>query len=477
MRDTLLGPSNVKRSASLYLPIPTAMFVEAERQPPTGVSIDGNDIENKFTDIVSNAPWRHQIPAYQAFLQRARFPDITALIHRGLAGIATKEEPEIELPSIIEYLEDNATRDGKSLVELFNFMISEVLAVGKVEVLVDVDQTSNQLVLVPYVAESFVNWKSAIIEDKKVITLSVLAEPIAKEDQDEFTHDTVISHNVGRMFVEVEGEVLQAYNTQKFIDDEAKGPPVIPTLRGNTFPEIPLVIASVAGTGVDVEWTCPLVGVSDLSVSIYQKDADMSNSEFLTCNPMLVFSGVDGDSDELPNIIGSSVTWALPDNLAKAYYVEPAGSCLSHMSTRIDNLFEEAVQYGVSVLGNNKSSGEAAETVKMRQAGNSSNLRTIIQSCAEALSDLLDICEMWEKNATVPSGEVEVKPNLELTEMTLTAQEQTALLQAWMNGAISHQSYLKNIKEAGIELDGDSVEEELDLIATSKPALDEPTAE
>jgi len=472
MRDTIAGPSNVKRSGSLYLPIPTSMFINADVQPPTGISIDGNDLEGQTTNIVSNAPWQHEIPAYQSFLQRARFPDTTNLIQRGLLGVAVKIDPVFELPSKIEYLRDRATRGDKSLVELFEFMVSEVLSVGRVSLLVDVDDTLNRLVIVPFVAESLINWKEADVKDDRKFTLSVLAEGVEQDDRDEFSHDVSNAFRVLRLFGKLDEEVVQGYNTQLYIDETPKEEPVFPMLRGTIFPEIPLSVANVSGTGI-TEWTCPLVGVSDITISIYQKDADMSNAEFLTCNPMLVFTGVDSDNDELPDIIGSNVTWSLPDSESKAFYVEPEANCLAHMVKRVENLFNEAVQYGVSILGDNTSSGEAAETVKMRQQGNSSNLRTIIKSCANALEDALTMCLQWESNSMTPGETVSVKPNLELTEATLTAQEQTALLQAWLNGGISHNSYLSNLQNSGIELVGETPEGERDLIDTEAPELDD----
>lgn len=472
MRDTLGGPSNVKRANSLYLPIPASMYANADKQPASGISIGSSDDKNK-TDILENAPWRHPIPAYQAYLQRARFPDLTALIHRGLVGVATKKDPEIILPASIEYLRENATRDNKGLIELFRMMVSEVLAVGRITLLIDINETLGQCVIVPYQCETFINWKTVMISGEEKFSLTVMTE--AEQDEDEFSHECEQVFRVCRLNAEIDGAVVQAYNTQTYDEDGTpEGAVVIPLLRGKTYPEIPIVVSGVTGTGIK-NWTCPLVGVSDIAISIFQKDADMSNSEFITCNPMLVFSGVDGDDDELPDIIGSSVTWSLPNPDAKAYYVEPESSCLQHISTRIENLFKEAVQYGVSVLGSQSGGGEAADTVKMRQQGNSSNLRTIIQSCAEALKDALEICEKWEANSATASKKVVVNANVELAEMNMTPQEQTALLQSFLNNAISHETYLQRLLDSGVKLAGETIDGEIEKISTQAPNLDNDT--
>lgn len=475
MRDTLEGPGNVKRSGALYLPIPASMYAKRDVQPPTGISYDGNYIENKYTNVVANAPWKHNIPAYQSYLQRARFPDITALIHRGLSGVATKKDPEIILTPQIEYLREKATRDDKSLIEVFRMMVNEVLGAGRVGLLVDVNQSTNQLVLVVYCAEAITNWKMAQIDGDDRFKMVVLSEPCHSDD-DEFSHELEIEYKVCRVFLDgkdvngMETEV-QIYNVQDYENDSADQEIAIPLLRGIPYDEIPLVIASSDGTGVRT-WTCPLIGVSDIAISIYQKDADMSNSEFITCNPMLVFTGVDSENDETPDIIGSCVTWSLPDPLSKAFYVEPASTCLAHMANRISSLMDEAIKYGVSILGNGNSKSESAETVKMRQAGNSSNLRSIIRSCGEALEDALEICQEWETNKKeIIEGSIAVIPSLELTEMNMTSQEQIALMQSWINGGISHESYLQRLLDAGFKLSGKDVEGELAIIEAEAPLM------
>ena len=223
---------------------------------------------------------------------------------------------------------------------------------------------------------------------------------------------------------------------------------------------------------------CPLLGVSDISISIYQKDADMSNAEFLTCNPMLVTTGVseEVDSEGCPtgNVsfpIGSNVTMNLPDTESQAFYVEPQSSCLNHMLNRIKDLKEEAVQYGAAVLSTNKNAAEAAETVKIRQAGNSSSLRTIVKSVGEGISQILQYAYMWETNSNKESKELEFKPNLDLIEATMSPQAITALLQSYLNRALSKESFITNIKEGGIKIKDNSVDAEIAQIDTQAPNL------
>ncbi len=489
MRDTIAGPSNVKRSGALYLPIPAAMYQGASSQPPTGVSYDQNDLKNDTFNIVANAPWRHNIAAYSSFLQRARFPDMTSLLLMGLTGIAIKKKPEVKLPSSISYLEDAATKDGKTLAELFNFCVGEVLSVGRVSLLLEVDSDNNRFFINTYSAESFINWKTGFSNMEKsteVATLAVFQEQCAAKDADEFTTS---EDDLCQLVLRDEAQVLNeetdefelhfVYSVQRYLDGGALSDPITPMIRGNTIPFVPLVTVNAENVGFDIG-NCPLIGVSDIAISIYQKDADMSNAEFLTCNPMLVTKGVadDLDSEGCPTgapsfPIGSNVTMNLPDTESDAFYVEPKSNCLQHMIARIQDLKDEAVQYGSAILSTEKNASEAAETVRLRQAGNSSSLRTVIKQVGEGIEQILQYAYMWEKNSVQESEELEFDPHLELTEATLSAPEMKEFLNAVNNKKISHKSYLKNMKSGGVKLEGETIEEEINLIQNEKPTLDD----
>lgn len=479
LRDTANGVSSVKRSGALYLPIPSSMFQNSTAQPASGITTESSEFYgNKNLDgVLGNAPFRSEIPAYQAYLQRARFPDIVALLVRGLTGIAVKKEASCNLPKEIDYLKENATRDGKSLQDLFKWMVWQVLEVGRVTLLLDV-KSNGELVIVPYVAESFINWKTGRFEDKDVLSLGVFESQIL-DGEEEFSHDTVSGYLVVRNYAKVkdgeEDAVIPVYSTQKYKEETPENSPMIPLLRGKPFPFPP--VSTCGANGVTFNFgSSPVIGVSDIAISIYQKEADMAQAEFLTCNPMLVLTGA--QPEDSPGAVGSNVSLSLPDTESNVFYVEPKSNCLQHMKSRIDGLMDEAVQYGVSILGGNVNPNEAADTVRMRQQSSNANLRTIIKSVSECINEILNFAYAWEKDSLEkipdsPEGEEDYgfHPSLELSEMDLSPEEQTALLQSLLNGAISKETFLTRLKEGGLKLAGKTVEGELDLISVSAPNL------
>lgn len=470
LRDTNDGTTAIKRSGILYLPMPNAMLRKPKINIPEGIESDrGSKNTSPQNQLTTKAPWNHNNAAYSAYLQRARFPEITANCRRGLVGIATKKSSSINLPSSLQYLEGNATPDGLNLEDLYERIVSELLVTGRYELLVEPLQSNNTFTLITYNAESFVNWKQAFIDDMIRPFIAVFEEKISANEKDRFTHEASTIQNA--LFIlddegltEIQGKV---YAKQNFKDGVESGPLIIPTHMGKPSKTIPLTVITPMGLSFNVV-ASPLLGVSDIAISIYQKDADMSQSEFLTCNPMLVTSGV--DSDEVPDIIGSAVSWNFPNEQAKAYYVEPSSNCLAHMNERILALFNEAKIYGASLLSAEKKAAESAETERLRQASRGATLKEICNSAAEGINNAIKQIAEWQ--GLPVNDEKFFEANLDFSEVNLSPQAMDNLLKSWMNGAISYETYFTNLQEGGVIPKDKKADDEMAQIESERPALD-----
>lgn len=461
MRDTIAGSSAVKRSGSLYLPIPAAMIdANAKRASISQTSGTTNGALDK--DLFARAPWNHNNKFYSDYLQRARFPDITSLSLRALLGIATKKKPVIELPSTLKYLENNATPEGWTLEQLYVFLVAELLSVGRAELLVDVRGDGN-ITFVPYVAESFTNWKEGVLDGEKINMLSVLNE--TDDVEDEFDHTTEQSNNYLVLRLEKDENDKIAYSCQKYKDgapiEDGK---IFPNYSGRKLDRIPLVVGNATNTSMNVSMS-PLIGISDVAVSIYQKDADMSQSEYLSCNPWLVFIGI--DADDAPKSVGSQLAYVIENADGDAKYVEPTASSLNHMQNRIEKLFEEGLKYGVALLSNG-SAKESTETYRMRQESQGATLRGIVKNAQEMIIDSIDFAIKW----TGPSSkEYRFEPNMEFSEHRLQPNELKELLNALIENTISYETFFENLQSGGIISEDKDYQDELDQIANNPPLL------
>ena len=353
MRDCMNGEDAVKRKLETYLPRPKGM---------SGVYAD----------------------AYDAYIERAHFPLICPYALSGVLGVVITKLPEFNLPPQLEYLHETATKDGRGLKQLFIDIMVDSFQTGRVPLAVEATE-KNEFRIVQYKAESLTNWKSSTTTLEKNLSLAVLQE--AESDlNDVFGHDSKDSYRVLYM----EGDV---YNVKYFVENtEDSTKARTPKFMGATLDEIPLVVAGSINNSIDIQ-PIPLIPVANCSIQIYRKEADLANSEFLSCNPTLVITGAQSDGN-LPNVVGSSVMIVLPNEQSRVFYTTTDTAALTHVKDHISDLYEEAIRHGVAILDSRKGV-EAAEALRIRQATQSASVYSIYLSAMNALLECIQIMVKW----------------------------------------------------------------------------------
>lgn len=358
VRDCVKGEARIKSKEEEYLPRPAGMAGE-------------------FKD------------AYDTYLERAHFPLICSYALQGALGIIVTKLPDFNVPKKMEYLLENATKDGVSLPQLFLDTIIEVFKTGRCPLMVDIvpEDRGKEFKFVRYPAESLINWKSETVGTEKNLILSVFSEN-APETDDIFSHDAITIYRV--LYIDENGN----YSQRVFEEDvERIELAKVPGFMGKTSKEVPVFIAGSINSSYDVQ-PIPLISVANCSIQIYRKEADLSNSEYLSCNPTLVITGV-SDEDDLPNVVGSSVLVALPDPASRAFYTITDTKALAQIKIHIDDMYEEAIRHGVSILESRKGV-ESAEALRIRQATQSASVYSIYLAALEAVVDGLKyIARMW----------------------------------------------------------------------------------
>ena len=355
VRDCMDGEDVVKAKGETYLPRPSGM---------TGDYAD----------------------AYPPYVERAHFPLITSYALQGALGIVITKLPEFNVPKKLEYILKTATKDGRSLQQLFLDMIIEIFQTGRSPVLVDIVSVKNEFRFVQYKAEEFINWKTSLVEDERSLSLGVLKETKPADD-DLFSHETEDVYRVlhldenGNYYTKLYGE-----------EGELEGTKVVPQFRGKPIDEIPLYNAGSINNSFDMQ-PIPLISVANCSVQIYRKEADLANSEYLSCNPTLCIVGATNDKD-LPNVVGSSVMIVLPNEAARIFYTQTDTAALSHVKEHISDLYDEAIRHGVAILDARKGV-EAAESLRIRQSTQSASIYSVYLAAMNAIKQGLTAMCKW----------------------------------------------------------------------------------
>ncbi len=468
-RDCIKGESSVKRYNQAYLPIPSGMLANPV-SPSEGrgqsyaynyssfVGQDEGDYHRLFDSRIN--PNYHQIEAYQSYKTRARFPEITEKTLLAMQGIALKSPPVVELPNSMEYLIEDATKAGRSLNSLFSLILNEVLTTGREIIVLDPREENNEVYLVPYSAENLINWNgSSQIGDDVNFSMAVLTERVTKTKED-FTNVSSFLY----FYLKVEDGV---YTIEKYSEIEG-GEPVkeevrTPNFMGSRLNSLPMVAIGSMDINPDVDKP-PLSGISRIAVQIYQMDADLRQAEYLTCNPTLFITGTDPDT--APGALGSTVSVVLPEKDAKAFYPSTDTSSLNHISSHIQDLFQEAYNLGATLIGSNKSGVESAEALKIRQASYGSNLATVVRNCGLGIEKALQMIAVWKGE---DPDKVVFKPNMDFIGSKLSSEEIKVQLQSYLEGALSLETFLRNLEKSGHLQEGDTAEDEMERLIGQPP--------
>ena len=200
----------------------------------------------------------------------------------------------------------------------------------------------------------------------------------------------------------------------------------------------------------------------DTNLSMYRTSADLEHGRHFTALPTPYVTGIDGDS-ELK--IGSGSAWILPDSSSKAGYLEFTGQGLQALEKAVDEKRNIMAGLGASLLQTQKSGVESAEAVRLRQNSEASVLVGAVLSVQEGIAKALSIMAEWEG----VSGDIEVSLNTDFSDSKISAENLTALMGAWQSGAISHETFLHNMKKGEVIPDDVSVEDEKGRIDMQNP--------
>jgi hypothetical protein len=355
IRDCMKSESHIKSKREKYLPRPGGM-------------------KDEFYE------------AYDSYIERAHYPQICSYALSGALGVIITKLPEFNVPKPLEYILKEATKDGITIQQLFMEIIIEILQSGKCPLVVDIMPDTNKFKFVRYNAEDFINWKEQSISTEKNLILGVLCEEMPVT-ADIFSHDYTEVYRVLHMENGIYASSLFDDGGTELEDFFTE-----PAYMGKTIDEIPLFIAGSINNSVDTQ-PIPLLSVANCSIEIYRKEADLANSEFLSCNPTLCMVGASND-DDLPNVVGSSVMIVLPDPQARIFYTETDTAALQHVKTHIDDLYEEAIRHGVAILDTRKGV-ESAEALRIRQATQSASIYSMYLSALNAIKGGLELMCKW----------------------------------------------------------------------------------
>lgn len=401
----------------------------------------------------------------------------------GLRGMMFRKPMTVEVPATIKPMLEDIDLAGTTLQGLAQDVVEAALVKGRIGLLVDYPQTipnatkadaaalNYRPMIVKYDAKAIYNWRTERINGATALSQVRLEEEKEIQDpEDEFKVKCEKRYRVLDLYDgKYRQRVFKIVDNVEVLEDE-----VYPQMNGSHLDFIPFVVIGVDCIGIDVE-APPLIDLATTVLHHYQQATSYERGCFFSGLPTMFISGInDENSDGSPVeiSIGGNLANILPRPDAKAYYVEVAGE-FNALRTLLEDRKAEMAMLGARMLESQKAGVESADAIARRMSGEESLLSIMSQTVSMGLTKALQ----WFAEWAGANSEVSVDLNRDFLPAGITAQDMTALVSAWQQGAISQTTLFENLKAGEIISADVTFEEEQERIAGAMVGMTPPATE
>lgn len=434
MRDAAEGERRIKCKTFTYLPATSGMVIDGAK--------------------AGTEPGKS---AYQAYLERAVYPNAVDDAVKILVGALHRKPSKIKVPAALEPMLQLATREKDTMEGLLRKINEQQLLTGRVGLLVDVTPKRDVPHLVPYVAESIINWDDQNPDpfDLDQLQMVVLRECIT-ERTDMFGWELVTRYRacvLEREFVngEPQGEPKYMTWTEQNGEPAQDVEPFTPLFKGREMTEIPFVfIGSNDLTPLPDE--IPLLGLARYALVVYRGEADLRATLFMLGQDTLVTIGEDSGGDDADagpgkqTRIGVGAKIEIPMG-GDAKFIGVHSDGLPEQRRVLSDDHTKLREMGSRLLEPRSGQAESGEALKVRVAAQTSTLLQLAVTAAEGLTKALRLAAEW---VGANPDEVEVIPNLDFAETKARSADLRDLMDARERGApLSYESIHMWAKQNG----------------------------
>jgi len=265
---------------------------------------------------------------YQALKNRAIFFPVTSKTCAGLLGAVFYKEPEVSLPTRIDYLKAKASVTGASMSDLAVQLVKGMLEYGRVGLFVDRPADGGAPYLVVYDGDDITNWDLTGTDKFVVLEEEIFARDpkdkytlVEKEQYRELTFDADGNYTVN-VWQEVKDPKTRK---EKWVIVETSQP----TKAGRLIRDLPFACATPDGMTFEVVKP-PLYDLAAVNLKHYMFSASYSDAVHTVCFPTPYISGdIDNSDGKLTFNLGAKSAWVLPLGSTTGF-VEVDGKSLDH---------------------------------------------------------------------------------------------------------------------------------------------------
>lgn len=209
-----------------------------------------------------------------------------------------------------------------------------------------------------------------------------------------------------------------------------------------TLERVPMVTVYSNRTG-NLMSTPPLMEVAALNLAYAQRFCDLHHSIHVTANPMLVMRGFDPDTDS-PIGISANTALLMPVD-GGAEWIQPTTDAFEAQLRTLKELEDQISRLGINTLSQANLTNAAAEARRLDRVDSDSIMAMISLDLERTLAQMFEMASSYvgiePPTVTIPR---------DYDNRMLTGNEVTALLQLYMQNAISQQTLLKVLQDGEV---------------------------
>ncbi len=432
---------------------------------------------------------------YEQYLHRAVYYNATGRTLTGLVGLAFGKWPELKLPKVLDYIEEDADGAGQPLIQQAQATMGQILKTGRAGILVDfpsveggvsvADQQSKGIraTLNYYPAHSITNWRKERRGGLQVLTLVVLRE--TSEEPGDFSVQCKTQYRVLRLpadgiyVQEVWAETTAADGTKSYDIETIHTP-----LQGNgaTWREIPFQFVGAVTNTPELEaigegfrdclpdrTVSPLFDIAVLNLAHYRNSADYEDSTFLVGQPQPWMSGIDVEwRDTLIRegmFIGSRTVVPLPVGgafgIAQAQPNTLVGDAMKQKEEMMTAL-------GAKLIEKSTSTKTATQANHDQSKDNS-----VLSLVCDNVSSAYKTCLNWACRFMNAAETAEFNIDTEFSIQSLDGPSIVAVVQAWQAKLVPIKDAWSSMRKFGVidsSKSDDEIQDELDAEAPTAGA-------
>lgn len=452
-RDAVAGERKVKQERTKYLP------------PTPSMCINTLDAENGFQQIITPHITSEGTASYAKYLSLAYFYGASGRTVDGLSGLIFSKDPEKEIATAVEYLDDNVDGKGTSLRRQSQSASEEGFITPRSGLLVDYPQVGQHVSvaeaermnlrpkILHYPFESIINWHFEVIDNEQKLSMLVLVEP-----EEELTNEFEVKQTLRYRVLRLIDGVLYTAMYDSGGNPETELLPVV--VDGEQSKIIPFFFIEVGAQGKSV-----INDLVDANFNHYRFFADYAMKEHTSAFPVFYETGaVDEDRNMA---VGPGVKWSNPNTDAQ-FGVIQSDSDGGSMRTYLLDMEVRMAALGAEMLKPRIASAESAAAKSLDKVAQDSTTANVANTVSEAYEKALSFAARW-----MGSDEESVyQLNTNYDPAGLSGQDLTALVGAWQSGSISYATFYENLQRGQVANSERSVEEEQGMINNAELGFD-----